>query len=56
MRIDFRLTPEGELYFLEANPNPDVEPDAEFASSAEAIGMRYGELIQKLLSLGLRRG
>ena len=56
VRIDFRLTPEGELYFLEANPNPDVEPDAEFASSAEAIGMSYGELIQKLLSLGLRRG
>lgn len=56
VRIDFRLTPEGRLYFLEANPNPDVEPDAEFASSAEAVGLDYGQLIQKLLTLGLRRG
>ncbi|HJL28852.1 MAG TPA: ATP-grasp domain-containing protein, partial [Polyangiaceae bacterium LLY-WYZ-15_(1-7)] len=38
VRIDFRLTPEGKLYFLEANPNPDVAWGEEFASAAEAAG------------------
>ncbi|HET9664763.1 MAG TPA: hypothetical protein VFP00_11115 [Burkholderiales bacterium] len=27
-RLDFRLTPESRLYFLEANPNPDLHPHA----------------------------
>lgn len=27
-RIDFRLTPENRLIFLEANPNPDLHPNA----------------------------
>ena len=54
-RLDFRLNAEGELYFLEANPNPDISSDEEFASSAEAGGIVYEELLQKILSLGLRR-
>lgn len=54
-RIDFRLHPDGSLYFLEANPNPDIARDAEFASSAESAGMTYEELLQRLLSIGLRR-
>ncbi|MEM9073477.1 MAG: ATP-grasp domain-containing protein [Myxococcota bacterium] len=55
VRIDFRLTPSGELYFLEANPNPDIAWGEEFASAAEAGGFKYEPLIQKLLNLGLRR-
>jgi len=55
-RIDFRLNPAGELYFLEANPNPDIARDAEFASSADAAGIPYEDLLDRLLRLGLRRG
>jgi D-alanine-D-alanine ligase len=54
-RIDFRLSDEGKLYFLEANPNPDIADTEELASAAEAAGIQYHDLLQKLVSLGLRR-
>ena len=53
-RVDFRLTEGGELYFLEANPNPDIEDRGEFALAAAASGLAYDELLKRILSLGLR--
>lgn len=55
-RIDFRLSAENVPYFLDANPNPDISDGEELASAAELIGLDYGELISRILSLGLRRG
>jgi D-alanine-D-alanine ligase len=52
-RIDLRLTPEGEVYVLEANPNPQLARDEDFAQSALAAGIKYDELIQTLLNLGM---
>ena len=54
-RIDWRLTDGGELYFLEANPNPEIARFEEFASAAEAAGLGYEALIQRLLQLGQAR-
>ena len=54
-RIDFRLSEEGKLYFLEANPNPDIADTEELASAAQAAGIEYHPLLQKVVSLGLRR-
>jgi D-alanine-D-alanine ligase len=54
-RIDYRLTEDGRIYFLEANPNPDLARSEEFASSAEEAGLSYKELIQKIVALGLSR-
>jgi D-alanine-D-alanine ligase len=54
-RIDFRLADDGELYFLEANPNPDIADREEFASAAAAAGMSYLALLQRIVSLGIRR-
>lgn len=54
-RIDFRLDGEGRLYVLEANPNPEIARYEEFASAAEAAGLDYEALLQRLLSLGMRR-
>lgn len=53
-RIDFRLTPEGEPYFLEANPNGDIALVEEFASSAKAAGFSYLELLHAVINIGLR--
>lgn len=53
-RIDFRLDPEGRLFFLEANPNPDIGLGQEFPSAAEAAGLDYQVMLQKILNLGLR--
>ncbi len=55
-RIDYRLSPQGELYFLEANPNPEIAEREEFASAAKAAGIPYPKLLQRILNLGLRRG
>ncbi len=52
-RIDFRLTPAGDLYFLEANPNPDIGNGEEFSSAALAAGMDYEALMQRILNLGI---
>ena len=54
-RVDWRLTEGGEIFFLEANPNPEIARFEEFASAAEAAGLAYEALIQRLLQLGLAR-
>ena len=54
-RIDFRLSADGKLYFLEANPNPEIARSEEFASAAEEAGKTYPQLIQKIVDLGLQR-
>jgi D-alanine-D-alanine ligase len=53
-RIDFRLDAKNRLYFLEANPNPDVKDGEELASAALEAGMTYPQLLHKVVSLGLR--
>jgi D-alanine-D-alanine ligase len=55
-RIDLRLKDSGEVFVIEANPNPEIAYGEDFADSAKKFGMSYEELIQKILSLGLRRG
>ena len=54
-RIDMRMDAEGALYVLEANPNPQIARDEDFAVSAEKANYHYKELLQELLSIGLRR-
>lgn len=53
-RLDFRLREDGQLFFLEANPNPDIASDEELASAARAAGLPYTRLLQKILNLGMR--
>jgi D-alanine-D-alanine ligase len=53
-RMDFRLTPDGQLYVLEANPNPHLAYGEDFAESAHKSGLPYDALIQRILNLGLR--
>jgi D-alanine-D-alanine ligase len=48
-RLDLRLTPDGELVFIEANPNPSLERGEDFARSAAAAGIDYETLIQRIL-------
>ena len=53
-RIDLRLDAEGRVYVLEANPNPQLAYGEDFAESAEHAGIKYGELLQRIVSLGMR--
>jgi D-alanine-D-alanine ligase len=54
-RIDFRLTPEGVPYFIEANPNPEIASGEEFAQSALHDGVEYPDLLDRILTMGLQR-
>jgi D-alanine-D-alanine ligase len=52
-RIDLRITPEGEIVILEANPNPNLDRDDEFAQSALKAGLKYEKMIQHVVNLAL---
>jgi len=53
-RIDLRMDKQGDLYVLEANPNPQIARDEDFADSAQSADYRYENLIRELLNAGLR--
>lgn len=55
-RMDMRLSQDGQVYVLEANPNPQLAYGEDFAESAEKAGMDYAALLQRIINLGLRRG
>jgi len=54
-RIDMRLTPKGEVYVIEANPNPWLASKQEFAMAAKASGRSYVELIGEIVDLAMAR-
>ena len=54
-RIDMRLTPKGEVYVIEANPNPWLSSKHEFAMAAKKSGRSYTQLISDILDLALER-
>src|SRR5256714_6032373 len=52
-RIDLRLTPENKLYFIEANPNPILADDEDFALAAGKAGLPYPQLIDRIIRQGM---
>lgn len=54
-RIDMRLTADGEVYVIEANPNPWLSSKHEFAMAAKKSGRSYTELIKNIVELALER-
>jgi len=53
-RIDLRLSESGRVYVIEANPNPQLSRDEDFAQSARKAGFDYRDLVQRIVNLGLR--
>jgi D-alanine-D-alanine ligase len=53
-RIDLRLDEAGNLWVLEANPNPQIARGEDFAASAEKVGLAYEAVLQRIINLGLR--
>lgn len=55
-RIDFRLAPDGKLYFIEINPLPGLAPGySDYPMLAEFCGMPYGELVRGILRAAAAR-
>ena len=53
-RVDLRLDEKGNVWVLEANPNPQIARGEDFAASAEKIGLSYETVLQRIINLGLR--
>jgi D-alanine-D-alanine ligase len=59
-RSDFRITPQGEIYFLEHNYNPAIGPNSHglsntFTRMAEFAGFSFSEMLLRIIGLSLRR-
>jgi D-alanine-D-alanine ligase len=54
-RFDLRLKENGEVFLIEANPNPSIVSYDDFAASARKAEISYDDLIQKLIDMGLQR-
>jgi D-alanine-D-alanine ligase len=53
-RVDLRLDEEGRIFVLEANPNPNLAYGEDFSESAEAGGLSYERLLDRIIALGIR--
>jgi D-alanine-D-alanine ligase len=53
-RLDYRLTENGDAYLLEANPNPQIAKDEDFALSAKHVRIDYPALIEQLIQFGMK--
>lgn len=54
MRLDARLTDDGHVVVIEVNPNPGLAKTDDFALSAQAGGLDYPALIQRILDNAVR--
>lgn len=54
-RIDMRLTSKGDIYVIEANPNPWLDKGAEFAMAARATDRTYHQAIKEIVELAGER-
>ena len=52
-RIDMRLTEKGEVYVIEANPNPWLSSTSEFFMAAKKSGRTYAEMIGEIVELAI---
>ena len=53
-RLDYRLTPDDRLVFIEANPNPDLAPHA-MGMNRCFVGVRYSVLIRRIVEAARER-
>ncbi len=54
-RIDMRLSEKGEVYVIEANPNPWLSSKQEFAMAARKSGRSYTQLIGEIVEMAMTR-
>jgi D-alanine-D-alanine ligase len=55
-RIDFRFSPDGEFYCLEANTLPGMTALSLVPQAAQAAGISFPELCERIVSLALKSG
>jgi D-alanine-D-alanine ligase len=51
-RMDFRMRPDGSVFVLEANANPNISEQEDFADSAKAAGVNYAAVLEQIIRFG----
>lgn len=51
-RMDFRMRADGSVFVLEANANPNISQNEDYADSAQATGVIYPTLLEQIIRLG----
>ena len=51
-RIDLRMKPDGSVFVLESNANPNLAQTEDFATSALAASVGYDALLERVMKLG----
>jgi D-alanine-D-alanine ligase len=54
-RIEIRVDKNNNPYVLELNPNPSLDAEGCFSASAEMIGMDYGDFLEEIIRLAIKR-
>ncbi len=54
-RIDMRISSKGEIYVIEANPNPWLSSGQEFAMAAKKSGLSYTQMIGEIVDIAMAR-
>ena len=54
-RADFRLDSEGQIYFLELNPIPDLAMDSSYPMCCELQGIPFGDVLEEILQHAISR-
>ncbi|GJM44709.1 MAG: D-alanine--D-alanine ligase A [Gemmatimonadota bacterium] len=55
-RVDYRLNDAGQPFCLEANTIPGMTPLSLVPMAAKANGLSFGELVERIVELGVARG
>ncbi|HEX4961953.1 MAG TPA: ATP-grasp domain-containing protein [Thermoanaerobaculia bacterium] len=54
-RVDLRLTETGDIYVIEVNASCYLEKESEFAMAAEAAGIEFPDLVERIANLAIER-
>ena len=54
-RMDFLLNARNEMFCLEANTLPGMTPTSLLPQEAQAVGIDYAQLCQKIIDISLKR-
>jgi D-alanine-D-alanine ligase len=54
-RLDLRLSPDGQIWVLEANANPFISYGHDMANAAAKAGMEYNDFIQRIVDAAKAR-